>query len=563
MKKNVLALSIAAMVCGAGFVGGASAAVFNVPTGDTKPTTGRALAVNPDGIGHILVIPYFTTQNGNATLISLTNTDTANNPALGGFRAKAVKVRFRGASNSDDIFDFQVFLSPGDVWTANISKGADGRSVMNTQDKSCTLPASVNQPFVVDRLPGDAAAKNAGTLEGYIEIFNMADIPSLAIATPATGAYHATNANPLYTAVKHVNGVAPCTAATFAPLFNDPVSLTALRTLGMDAPTTGLMGSWTIVNLANAAAFAANAEAIQAIDTTLAGNPAGVGNAVFFPQAPTTVADANPFTADPVLRTNIGAAHSHVLSAIDVGLAGARTSYVPAGGLTLPVVQPALYDLPDLSTPYIEHAGDVLVSPIFQASSITGSLALRTVKNEFSAEASIAGGTDWTFSMPTRRYSVGVDYRPTTPVRVFTDLTPGATAPAPDDALANDYFITSNTSFNALDKNQVCVNAGAINLYDREENTPAGAGFVISPGVPTTLSFCGEVSVLTFNAAGSNSVLGSKIAVKDITSPYSSGWADIAIPGVGFGLPIRGASFLKAASGASNFGANYDHRGTR
>ena len=59
---------------------------------------GDALVVNDGGIGHALITPYFTAQNGNATLISLVNTDLAN--------GKALKVRFRGASNSDDILDF-------------------------------------------------------------------------------------------------------------------------------------------------------------------------------------------------------------------------------------------------------------------------------------------------------------------------------------------------------------------------------------------------------------------------------------------------------------------------
>ena len=112
MKKNVLALSIATAVVGfagsahaIGTIGGAATAT-QLTFGDT-------------GIGHMLLVPYFSTQNGNATLLSLVNTDTVN--------GKAVKVRFRGAKNSDDIFDFQVFLSPGDVWTANVSQNADGR----------------------------------------------------------------------------------------------------------------------------------------------------------------------------------------------------------------------------------------------------------------------------------------------------------------------------------------------------------------------------------------------------------------------------------------------------
>ena len=132
MKKNVLALSIAAMVGGLGFAGAASAQSFQV---------------NESGTGHILVVPYYTAQNGNMSVFHLTNTDT--------IRGKAVKVRFRGASNSDDVLDFQVFMSPGDVWTAAVTADAAGKAQLVTADNTCTLPAiakSTPVPFVTDRL---------------------------------------------------------------------------------------------------------------------------------------------------------------------------------------------------------------------------------------------------------------------------------------------------------------------------------------------------------------------------------------------------------------------------
>jgi hypothetical protein len=146
------------------------------------------------------MVPYFTTNNGNSTLMSIVNTDVTN--------GKAVKVRFRSAANSDDIFDFQVYMSPGDVWTAAVSQGADGRSMLTTNDKSCTLPFSVNQSFITDRLPAtaDDATKAAWTREGYVEIFNMADIADTSSTTD------------LFTRVKHVAGVAPCLAGASTDL---------------------------------------------------------------------------------------------------------------------------------------------------------------------------------------------------------------------------------------------------------------------------------------------------------------------------------------------------------
>lgn len=69
MKKNVLALSIATLIGGLGFAGSASA----------------ALQVAESGAGHILLVPYYSAQEGNLSVFHLTNTDTIN--------GKAVKVR--------------------------------------------------------------------------------------------------------------------------------------------------------------------------------------------------------------------------------------------------------------------------------------------------------------------------------------------------------------------------------------------------------------------------------------------------------------------------------------
>ena len=196
MKKNVLALSIATMIGGLGFTGAAFAAAGDV-------------SVNPNGDGHILLVPYYTVQDGNVTAFNIVNTDTKN--------GKAVKVRFRGASNSDDVLDFQVFLSPGDVWTAAVTADANGLAQLVTADNSCTLPKielNTPVPFIKDRLTKAGwtdADKNAQTREGYIEILNMADIDPAKAYDKDTGNYTVAGGaqSALYKATKHVSGVAP------------------------------------------------------------------------------------------------------------------------------------------------------------------------------------------------------------------------------------------------------------------------------------------------------------------------------------------------------------------
>lgn len=562
MKKKVLALSIAAMIGGVAHAGVAfegnttigvdantQGGIVNAGASAFVATTATTLEVSPDGIGHILLVPYFSTNNGNSSLLSIVNTDTV--------AGKAVKVRFRSAANSDDIFDFQVYMSPGDVWTATVSQAADGKSQLSTSDKSCTLPASVNQSFITDRLPASAttAEKAAWTREGYVEIFNMADIVD------------ATSTGDLYTNIKHVNGVAPCSGSFFSTnLTNDPAHIAAAQggNLNFRAPSTGLMGSWTLLNIQGASvAWSGNMTAVRA--NVAAGGAAGTGRIVFSPQTATAAATPNNFTSDPVLRsTATGAAVTEaaaVLGEVHGAVVGAATAVTTA----------ANFDLPDLSTPYILAANlgvaalgadaVIVTHPVAQANMVSGALAVKSVVNEYLTDTGIAAATDWTFSMPTRRYGVAVNYASTaTNKRVYTK--------------GNQYFRTENTTFAS---NLICVAASTLTSRDREENAPT-SGFVISPGTPSTLEFCGEASVLSFN---STNVLGSTVAAKNIDATYRDGWLSIATPGIDAfvgtvpvnvasrtGLPIIGASFVKAtgpavAGKSTNFGMTNGHRFTR
>ena len=484
MKKNVLALSITAAVLG--FAGSAQA--VTAPYGSTADE----LRLSPNGIGHSLLVPYFTTQGTNATLINLVNTDTIN--------GKAVKIRFRSASNSDDIFDFQVFLSPGDVWAASVAQGANGRSNLSTNDNSCTKPAKSNlgSGFVTTRLDPtftDAQKANA-TREGYVEIFNMADVAPT---------------SELFTAIKHVNSVAPCKGTAWTALDVD-----AANWPGLVAPTTGLMGNYSIINLATAAGYGGNVTAIRAVNSTINTNVAdnsAAGNVVYWPQTAALIgAGITNFTADPLLRGGQVAASS--------------------------------YDLPDMSTPYTAATAN----PLVQAGGLSQSIATTSIKNEFFSDQTVAALTDWVFSMPTRRYSVALDYATNT--RVYS-------------VLPTAYFTAANT---AIVNRQICVTGINYAAYDREENSPINpTDVVISPNVPEApQAFCGEASVLAINNAAVSGVLKANVAVRGIDIAYKEGWINIATPGIaGNGLPVLGEAYVNALAGTSNFGVNWGHRYSR
>ncbi len=569
MKKSILSASIAAMIGGLGLAGVANAGV-HAPAAVAAgvPGAANALAINEAGAGHILVVPYFTTQGTNATLLNITNTDAVN--------GKLVKVRFRGASNSDDIFDFTLALSPGDVWAAKVSQGADGRSQLETADKSCTLPSIVatqKNSFPTTRLnPGLTDAQKANeTREGYIEILAMADIAKATNDNQYANASTPPAANPLYTATKHVNGVAPCTAATLDLLKTDSTSyrvapvgpatsvldVTSAQGKGLSYPTGKLMANWTIIDTVKTATFSGAATAVRAFNNSA---PAGgitaadiagsvFGNVVFFPQADdaasTTVANINFVTADPLLR---GA--NRIATDAATGVVGAVVS-------TTPFIAASYYDLPDLSTPYVVAAA-AATDPLTQAYNLTAALAAKSVINEYLTTTSIGATTDWVFSMPTRRYNVAVNYRFTSPLstngRVYSDWTAAAGA-------AN-FFTAANTS---LVNNQVCVaadtGAAGVNQWDREETTTSSQ-FVISPGTVTNVRFCGETSVLAINN-GTNTSSGSlsaSLALQNLNVTANEGWISLGTSGLGgIGLPVLGGAFAKSSA----FGAMWPHRFTR
>jgi len=549
MKKSLLSLSIGAAVAGLTLAGAANAAVSipgsaaTVTANQLTATTANAtLELNPGGIGHIGLIPYFSTQGGNATLFSITNTDTVN--------GKAVKVRFRSAANSDDIFDFTLFLSPGDVWTANISRDtATGGSRLVTTDNSCTLPATaaLNRGFVTDRLPASftAAQKAEWTSEGYVEVLTMADVPPVyadGVARSATTGGTATTTNALYTTTKHVNGVAPCDATRLNALLdlNDGTTESQLVAAGFDTPTTGLYTNAFIINTANALMSWSNeSTAVQAI-VTATGQPAR-GRVVYSPQTNNSVAGGTPalLTADPLLSGGVSSTNA--------------TVNAPIAALQ--------FDFPDLSTPYVNTGAVVAGDSVRQASRLSASLAVSSVKNDYSTLAAIGSKTDFTFSLPTRRYHAAVNYATTPSSAVYK--APVALA-APATGNTSTYFTADNTSLLA---SLLCVNpagtgntsaGGVVTAFDRSETTVVNStGPVVSPGGQTPgLRFCGEVSVLTVNnnpsAPAGAGVLGATVAVQNVATTYQEGWITIATPGLGNGLPVLGSAYTSAVGSPAN-----------
>ena len=193
----------------------------------------EAVFIAPNRVGQALVFPYYTVQNSGTnswnTYISVVNTSP---------EVQAVKVRILEGRTSSEVLDFNLWLSPNDVWTAAIvpsdaTDGSAGKIV--TADASCTAPPipAGGATFRNTQYSGQAAGLGRGldrTREGYIEMIEMASF------TPGT----ATG-----TAVTHVSGVPDdCTV----------VQTNATAAIIADAllsQTGGLTGTGTLINVNN------------------------------------------------------------------------------------------------------------------------------------------------------------------------------------------------------------------------------------------------------------------------------------------------------------------------
>ena len=216
--------------------------------------SGEAHAVfeDPHGVGQALIYPYYTVQtaNGNSfnTYLSVVNTTT---------RPKAVKVRFREGKNARTVLDFNLYLSPNDVWTAALGP-ADATpaspATLYTHDKSCTAPPIPVEGVAFRNYAYAGALGDAGpttldrTREGYFEIIEMANL---------TG--------PAATAVTHTAAGTPANCAVVQPTNGYTAASNAAS---LQPPSGGLTGTYTLINVSNGLNFGGNATALAHFSAT-------------------------------------------------------------------------------------------------------------------------------------------------------------------------------------------------------------------------------------------------------------------------------------------------------
>jgi hypothetical protein len=246
IRKKLVSLAVASAVSGGAVMMAAPAAAMNV---------------SQNGVGQVLLFPYYTVKNGFDTVVSVVNTSD---------KTAVFKIRFREALNSREVRDFNVILSPYDVWNGAVTATDDG-ALFRTFDKSCTSPRLTGMQANADRatvgskgevdftnvlysgIYADGAAQTMDrSKEGYFEIILMG-VSSLSTSS---------SSNVLEYNAKHVSGV-PRDCTTVDNLFLD----VATNLSYMDPPENILKGHVMYLNTANGTAIDAEPTSIEDFQT--------------------------------------------------------------------------------------------------------------------------------------------------------------------------------------------------------------------------------------------------------------------------------------------------------
>jgi len=494
--------------------------------------TASAVHVNPDGLGQVLIYPYYSVRTAETiiasgsynTYVSVTNTTNS---------AKAVKVRFLEGKGSKEVLDFNLFLSANDVWTGSIEPTATG-AILLSSDKSCTTGVipDAGQPFSNGAYTAANADGEDATLdrtrEGYVEIIEMGVINDGGAGSDSRA---------LLDAITHATtgadaGLPPCNSNTAATRTAAQVVLNTADTAGLpvaaglvgylSVPTGGLLGGASLVNPSTGVDYTYDAIAMN--------NWTGVTQG-------TRSTSLSPF----------------------LGSGSVTSSEVFNAGSIMTAVWPA---------------GAPAATATANANAVSAALMHDNVINEYVLDSGTASGTDWVVTFPTKRLYVQTD-----PV-VAGVRTRTATAGFP----FNENFGLGGSC-----------DTVTLTQYDREEQTSVATGG-FSPSTTLTNNLCWEANVITFNNSsilGSTNSYNTNVTYQNgwmdlnlnhgpypsgsntLMTPTSSatdGTAD-AVVSLYRGLPVAGFmvqdfvnSTLVTGAGATPgaaFGGNFIHKYTR
>lgn len=323
----------------------------------------QAVNLTADGLGEVLIWPYYTVNNGFDTYLNITNTSA---------ETVALKLRFREAYNSRDVRDFNIILSPYDVWAGTVTRNADGSAArVQTKDKSCTQP----ELPVIDAATGLhgidftnlAYSDDTGptsldrTKEGYFYAIEMgtSDVGNENVS--GTVAFNA----------KHVNGV-PRNCAAIVTAFEN--SLQAVQD-EFDEPNNVLKGTAVLIKV-----DAGKAGGFDAVTLANFYNPVEAGGLY-----PDDAGEADLIARARDVRPNLGDA--------DPPISFVKLDTGPDNGVT----------------------GFAINGWANRIDAVTAVLTRQSLMNQFNVEPSVVAETDMVITFPTKYFYVDTAQKGTGP----------------------------------------------------------------------------------------------------------------------------------------------------
>ncbi len=207
----------------------------------------KAVHISNNGLGQVLIFPYYTVNGGFNTLISLTNTTD---------KSKALRVRFSEAANGREVFGFNLYLGPKDVWVGALVKDseADGSyTQLINPDLSCTVPnftyGTFTNTMFIDENNDGYGTDIKRMHEGFIEVIEMG------VLNGASG---------IATLINEDQPSANCTVLqnSWDETSENPY-WTTQPNFDLTPPTGGLMGKVELINVARGIAISEKATVID------------------------------------------------------------------------------------------------------------------------------------------------------------------------------------------------------------------------------------------------------------------------------------------------------------
>lgn len=524
-----------------------AAALGGVGLGMYQPANAVNLPAN--SLGEVLIFPYYTTRDGWQTTLSFLNTDERN--------LIAVKFRFYEGYNSRDALDFNVLLSPGDVFSGVVEDSPAGPVFRRApNDTSCTVPhiafgnttaspavPSGNLTFSTAAFTGNSLVLGANRTnddggpkvidrlrEGYVLAIVMGHWPVPAVA-PAAG----TNARVLFDAVHDATGqntAAECIAA--ANLFTQP-NVTAFTAKAFGEPINVLRGNYTLLNVARGTSVGGNAVALANLMTVTPLPGDVITGAALVPPAPIGV---GPRPACTVLFSDQFGPPTGIPVVWDPNANFAACPNLITAQQPFWFLEPSLNDAFPRSSITIENAvpgvaGLGATGPItaftygFQA--VSEVLRAKTIVNEWSVNPNLGVSSAWVVTHPTKGFFVDRDLSNSPQAAVNTIRFPSAGPAYSVPPIAVDGFLAPfaktfrGTGTDVASTDGTSCNEVGFRLFNRDEFSvaPDAGGVVPSPAQPLpNMSLCYETNVIPFDQT--NLVFSSKLLPLQIQNVYDA-----------------------------------------